>query len=261
MYHQVEKVECKDPDWMKTDTFYPGSTECYRDPTQGSCFSFGNSGSGALRKTTIDGEERYSFAGPLSMTKSCDSVDIFDNQISYSAANPGIFTDAHCYLPWIAAAYGMKLPEGFTPKTSCGESKGKREVIDEAVCLGMDAEVLRRSRCKNWQAVDVDTGMPFYETEYKCQQDILVNGNSNAPLPPPEDKEVGLERPCDFENQRYQKNGWDITWDRCMLETTEGYAYNIYLCKVNNKALRKIQYFVTCLSVPGFRGPHNKLQI
>ena len=250
MYRQVEKVECKDPDWMKTDTFYPASTECYRDPTQGSCFSFGNSGSGALRKTTIDGDERYSFAGPLSMTKSCDSVFIFDNQISYSSANPGIFTDAHCYLPWIAAAYGMKLPEDFTPKTSCGESKGKREVIDEEVCMGQDAENLRRSRCKNWQEVDVATGMPFYETEYECQQNILTNGNSNAPLPPPEDVESNLERPCDFENQRYTKNGWDMPWDKCMLEAREGYAYNIYMCKVNNNTLCKIQAVEICCHKP-----------
>ena len=259
MYHQVEKVECKDPDWMKTDTFYPGSTECYRDPTQGSCFSFGNSGSGALRKTTIDGEERYSFAGPLSMTKSCDSIYIFDNQISYSSANPGIFTDAHCYLPWIAASYGMKLPEGFTYKTSCGESMGKRDVIDEAVCMGQDAENLRRSRCNNTVV-----------TEYECQQEILVNGTSattttTTPQPQLQDPEprttpsnkinepeADRTRHCDFENQRYTKNGWDIPWDRCMLETTEGYAYNIYLCKVNNKALRKIQHFFTCLSVASF---------
>ena len=84
-----------------------------------------------MRKTTIDGEERYSFAGPLSMTKSCDLVYIFDNQISYNSDNPGIFTDAHCYLPWIAASYGMKLPEGYTYKASCGESRGKRDVINE----------------------------------------------------------------------------------------------------------------------------------
>ena len=238
MYHQVEKVDCKDPDWMKTDTFYPGSTECYRDPTQGSCFSFGNSGSGALRKTTIDGEERYSFAGPLSMTKSCDSIYIFDNQISYSSANPGMLTDAHCYLPWIAASYGMKLPEGFTLKTSCGKSKGKREVIDEAVCLGQDAENLRRSRCQNWEA--------FFDTEYECQQAILALGTSTVSQDPSQkaqkqDPEANLERPCDFENQRYTKNGWDIPWDKCMLEAREGYAYNIYLCKVNNTAVYKIQ--------------------
>ena len=258
-------------------------TECYRDPSQSSCFSFGNSGSGALRKTTIDGEERYAFAGPLSMSKSCDSIYIFDNQITYSSENPGIFTDAFCYLPWIAAMYGMKLPEGFKMKPSCSKSKGMRETIDEAVCLGQDAENLGRSRCKNWNSIDEKekkvcwiadaipysvpcilgtytyeltytkgTGRPFYNTEYECQQDILKNGISKVcveiegPERPgsrllvypdlckqPERAAGKNYRECDFQNQRYTKNGWDLPWNQCMLESREGYAYNIYMCKVN----------------------------
>ena len=190
------------------------------------------------------------------MTKSCDSVFIFDNQISYSSANPGIFTDAYCYLPWIAATYGMKLPEGFTAKPSCGESRGRRDTIDEAVCLGQDAEGLRRSRCKNWDSTNPSTGMPYYQTEYECQQDILKNGISKVCV-----EIEGPERPgsrllvypdlckqperaagknykeCDFKNQRYTKNGWDLPWNQCMLESREGYAYNIYMCKVNNNIL------------------------
>ena len=160
---------------MNTDTFYPAATECYRDPSQSSCFVFGNSGSGALRRISVDGEERFAFTGPLSMSKSCDSIYIFDNQISYNSANPGIFTDAHCYLPWIAASYGMKMPEGYTYKASCGESKGQRNVIDEATCLGQDAESLRRSRCQNWQLA--------YATEYECQQDLLTSDLEFSNLP------------------------------------------------------------------------------
>ena len=94
MCPQVEKIDCKDPDWMNTNTFFPKGTECYRDPSQGSCFLFGNSGSGVLRNIAKDGKERLAYTGPLSMTKSCDSAYIFDNQISYSSGNPGIFTDA-----------------------------------------------------------------------------------------------------------------------------------------------------------------------
>ena len=61
--------DCKDPEWMNTTTFYPAAgTECYKDSSQASCFSFGNSGSGVLRNITENGEERYAFAGPLSMT-------------------------------------------------------------------------------------------------------------------------------------------------------------------------------------------------
>ena len=171
------------------------------------------------------------------MTKSCDSVFIFDNQISYSSANPGIFTDAHCYLPWIAASYGMKLPEGYTYKASCGESRGKRDVINEETCWGQDAENLSRERCLNWE--QPNNGLPGYASEYLCQQDILINGTSNAPtsLTTLDIFESQLIRDCDFENQTYTKNGMDIPWNQCMLEAREGYAYNIYMCKVKYSVL------------------------
>ena len=220
---------------MKTDTFYPKGTECYRDPSQGSCFLFGNSGSGVLRKITKDKEHRYAFTGPLSMTKSCDSVYIFDNQISYSSGNPGIFTDAYCYLPWIAAIYGMKMPKGYNSKPSCGVSKGRRNVINETTCLGQDSENLDRGRCKNWEGT--------YSSEYECQQEILVNGTLSGDSTPMTKSSSGEKRQlplgprvrqCDFHNQQYTKNGMNMPWDRCMLEAREGYAYNIYMCKVEH---------------------------
>ena len=159
------------------------------------------------------------------MTKSCDSVYIFDNQISYSSGNPGIFTDAYCYLPWIAATYGMKMPKGYTTKPSCGVSKGRRNVINETTCLGQDSENLDRGRCKNWEGT--------YPSEYECQQDILVNGTTSITTGSSPD--IPLEpRYCDFENQTYTKNGMNMPWDRCMLEAREGYAYNIYMCKVKH---------------------------
>ena len=219
---------------MNTTTFYPASTECYRDPSQGSCFSFGNSGSGAMRKITVGKEERFAFAGPLSMSKSCDSVYIFDNEISYSSANPGVFTDAYCYLPWIAASYGMKLPDSYTTKDSCGQAKGNRETIDQATCNGKDAETLFRSRCRNWRtSIDAGTGDLLYNTEYECQQDLLLKGSCCGEDPVgPKPLETDEVRLCDFVNHTYTKNGRSMKWDRCMLEAREGYAYNIYMCKV-----------------------------
>ena len=210
--HQVEKTDCKDPDWMQTDTFYPAATECYRDPSQSSCFVFGNSGSGALRKISVDGEERYAFTGPLSMSKSCDSIYIFDNQISYSSSNPGIFTDAYCYIPWIAAMYGMQPPKGYTNKASCTETKGRREVIHETRCMGLDSENLHRER--------KPTKIP------KDQYEV----DEHPPTEP---------RMCDFENHTYSKNGLNMSWDRCMLEAREGYAYNIYMCEVDRFYIKR----------------------
>ena len=59
----------------------------------------------------------------------------------------GVFTDAYCYLPWIAGEYGMKLPESYSPKDSCGQEIGLRENIEQVVCYGQDAEILNRGRC------------------------------------------------------------------------------------------------------------------
>ena len=139
--------------------------------------------------------------------------------------HPGIFTDAYCYLPWIAATYGMKLPKHYTSKQSCGKSKGRRNAINEMTCLGQDAENLNRGRCKDWQ----QSGK--YPSEYECQQEILLHGK---PLKLP-DTSTELElkpRQCDFENHQYTQNGMNMKWDRCLLEAREGYTYNIYMCKV-----------------------------
>ena len=32
--------ECKDPDWMGSDTFYPQGTVCVRDPAKGEIIDF-----------------------------------------------------------------------------------------------------------------------------------------------------------------------------------------------------------------------------
>ena len=127
-YFQVEEVACKDPSWMKTSgTFYPAGTKCYLDPSQSSCFLFGNSGSGVARRITPDGAEaQYAFTGPLSMSKSCDNLIILDEKVTYGAENPGIFTDAYCYLPWIAETYGMSLADGYTRPSSCDQAQGNK---------------------------------------------------------------------------------------------------------------------------------------
>ena len=66
---QMVQVECKDPAWMRSKSFYPAGTLCYKDPSEGSCFQFGNSGSSVMTHFTKGGESRYAFAGPLSMTR------------------------------------------------------------------------------------------------------------------------------------------------------------------------------------------------
>ena len=165
----------QDPDTSTKGTFYPAATKCYRDPAQASCFLFGNSGSGVVRTFKGQEIEQYAFTGPLSMSKSCDNILIYDNKITYGSENPGIFTDAHCYLPWIAASYGMKLADGYRSSPSCAQTRGDKANINQSKCMGRDTKTL----------------------------DI---------------------KECDFRG--YLRNG-------CRLFSQEGYAYNIYICKVD----------------------------
>ena len=64
---QMEEVDCGDPSWMGSNSYYPPGTVCYRDPSLASCSIFGNSGSSVVRK--IKTTDRYSWIGPLSMSK------------------------------------------------------------------------------------------------------------------------------------------------------------------------------------------------
>ena len=168
------------------DTFYPPATKCYRDPAQASCFLFGNSGSGVVRRFRGQEIEQYAFTGPLSMSKSCDNILINDNKITYGSENPGIFTDAHCYLDWIAASYGMKLADGYVRPLSCAQSRGDRANINQSKCMGRDTKSLDVKEC-------------------------YFRGN---------------------------------LWNSCRLFSEEGYAYNIYICKVENTHQSQVVYLL-----------------
>jgi hypothetical protein len=54
--------------------------------------------------------------------------------IHYSS-NPAVFTDAYCYLDWIAAQYGLSLPSGYTKPTSCDVSSGDKLAAINTNCL------------------------------------------------------------------------------------------------------------------------------
>ena len=76
------------------------------------------------------------------------------------------------------------------------------------------------------------------------QQDLVENGRPK--LIPINELAEFIEQPptvprmCDFEKHTYSKNGLNIPWDRCMLEAREGYAYNIYMCKVNQLYIQQL---------------------
>ena len=130
---QMEEVVCKDPDWMQSNSYFPPGTVCYRDPSLASCVLFGNSGAGVVRKFDV-GVEQFSWTGTLSMHKGCDMSWIVENSITYAAENPSVFTDAYCYLDWIAKQYGMALPDSYKKPESCKVSMGDITDINKSFC-------------------------------------------------------------------------------------------------------------------------------
>merc|ERR1719450_208329 len=66
-----------------------------------------------------DGDGSYAFTGPLSMHKGCDKILKQDNQTIYGSENPGVFTDARCFMDWIARQYRMRMPSHYIKPASC----------------------------------------------------------------------------------------------------------------------------------------------
>lgn len=192
----VEEVPCRDPPWMNSNTYYPPSTVCYRDPSLTSCFLFGNSGSGVLRQfNTDDGAERFAWIGPLSLSKGCDlalityDTDNITNKetgtITYASENPGVFTNAICYLDWIANQYGLRMPADFKKPATCSKSKGVISDLEQNLCR--------------------------------------ASGDFLEPLPGVASTVQGPRYTyCDFTQ---------AGWEKCKLFAQEGFAYNLYQCK------------------------------
>jgi hypothetical protein len=138
----LERLKCSDPAWMNSSTFYPPGTTCYTDAAWASSVEFGNSGSGIMRPFLYSNENgtreiRYSWAGPLSMSRGSD-LAIRATNVSFIqslSGNPDVFTDAHCYMDWIAAQYNLSLPADHVLPATCSQSSGSQAVGNNSKCL------------------------------------------------------------------------------------------------------------------------------
>jgi len=144
----IEMGNCKDPDWMESNTYYPRGTVCYIDKSEKGCVTFGNSGSPLVRLRTDEytGERRYHWVGTLSMSKGCDQTEvrytykqIYDIDVPVfdtKAENAAVFTDGLCYLDWITQQYHMKLPDGYEKPWHCYDGEaGDWNDRDKDVCM------------------------------------------------------------------------------------------------------------------------------
>ena len=112
-----------------------------------------------------EAETRYSWAGPLSLYKGNDRTVLVYQTAIYSS-NPAVFTDARCYLDWIAAQYGHTLPARYTKPASCDKSTGDKAAQNNTNCLSRD----------NYNLGLMDKICNFTSTFGKCSYDYNFNG-------------------------------------------------------------------------------------
>ena len=129
---RMDIVECGDPAWMGSNTFYPRGVLCGRDPSCESCLDAGDSGSGLVIRR--GDSESYAWVGPLSFYRGCDrsvAQDVETTVSVFNGENPGIFTNGGCYLEWIAQQY---LMVGTNSHTDCDKTLGDRNDSNKTDC-------------------------------------------------------------------------------------------------------------------------------
>ena len=83
--------------------------------------------------------------------------------------NPLVATNAICFMPWIAAEYGLRLAEDYQVRPSCFTGVGDKEDINKEVCWTQYG-----TRC-NFSYVDPDTGEQWDRCRVWTQEGIAFN--------------------------------------------------------------------------------------
>jgi hypothetical protein len=179
-----ELTTCSDPKWMNSSTYYPAGTACYRGVAWASTVLFGMSGSGIVRPF-LDAETnstRFSWAGPLSMSKGTDYLysDPFSSRIAQFSSNPAVFTDAICYLDWIAAQYNLSLPASFEIPQYCSQSRGDKADFNNTSCLSREY-TLPNSDCFQQEGDKVGFGVVSCLAGSRSKYSPATSSNPPAP--------------------------------------------------------------------------------
>jgi len=170
-----DKIKCEDPRWMGSDTFYPQATVCYKTIRE-NCVVFGNSGSPMVEEfLTEEGEKRFCWIGPLSLSKGCDQTEYKDGEPRgrLKGENPAVFTDGHCYMDWIAEQYGKKPPRGWRKSSSCTNGgSGRKSEMNKEICRTNKNTICDFSqvdtRNKPWDACRLEAEEGFSYNAYTC---------------------------------------------------------------------------------------------
>ena len=171
----------------------------------------------------------------------------------FGSSNPGVFTDARCFMSWIANQYNMKMPPGYPdPPSSCYDDKDSEEKkldIDKEVC---NARLMS----------------DYYTDDYTDEQKWIPCGQKLQPYGAPDNCEGTSFKPNCAEVTQFRKNCTEkeicgcyekssvkVSVSTCDFKTafqsindfrpvtecrrtkTEGFAQNIYQCVDTNGKL------------------------
>ena len=150
-----------------------------------------------------------------------------NNEFVYASKNPGVFTDARCYMHWIAGQYKMKMPEGYELPTSCSQSRGRKDDIEKFTCRVQTDHYTRKMRfipC-NEKLQPLMTAEQKSCSEVDSFEDECRNQTMSGCL---DEVERHITSGfCDWGQKDEDKE----PWDKCRLVAAEGFSYNIYRCK------------------------------
>ena len=150
---------------------------------------------------------------------------------NYASKNPGVFTDARCYMHWIAAQYGMTMPNAYELPRSCSLSRGRKDDIDKPVC---------KMQTNYYQEEQRFIPCPAKLTP---ADSVGVQKNCTEISNFEEDCRDGIISGCLDEVQTHSTLGycdWDQLdeanrkWSQCRLVAAEGFSYNVFQCKDMN---------------------------
>ena len=163
-------------------------------------------------------------------------------QFVYASKNPGVFTDARCYMHWIAIQFGMRMPENYKLPSSCGESRGRKNDIDQTICRVRTDHYIEKQRfypchpdlcklCKVNSTLQTQvSNMTEKNTRPNCKnvenfslacRDGIIHGCF-------EDERKHVTKGfCDWG----QKDADGKRWDKCRPVAAEGFSYNVFQCK------------------------------
>lgn len=145
--------------------------------------------------------EKFGYVGPLSLYKGCDRAgninfeDVvvnkneedelnnvsFDDEgiaklepqkwlMMYGGDNVAVFTDANCFLDWIAEQYNMDPPAGWKKPDSCLKSTGDPKDKDKETCKSADS-----STCDFSSKYKLHVNIGAYETNITMDKCYLLD--------------------------------------------------------------------------------------